>query len=47
MTKPKVITVGTREMDRLKTVQAVMDGQLRRGGLPNDWRPLMGNYGGF
>ncbi|SPK70114.1 transposase (plasmid) [Cupriavidus taiwanensis] len=31
MARPEVITVSMREIDRLKTVQAVMDGQLRPG----------------
>ncbi|MEM5433588.1 ISNCY family transposase [Cupriavidus oxalaticus] len=31
MAKSKVITVSMQELDRLKTVQAVMDGQLRPG----------------
>lgn len=31
MARPEVITVSMRELDRLKTVQAVVDGQLRPG----------------
>lgn len=31
MFKPKLITVTMRELDRLKTVQAVLDGQMRPG----------------
>ncbi|WP_247422366.1 helix-turn-helix domain-containing protein [Ralstonia pseudosolanacearum] len=31
MARPEVITVSKRELDRLKTVQAVVDGQLRPG----------------
>ncbi|MDT4800469.1 ISNCY family transposase ISBcen27 [compost metagenome] len=31
MARPEVITVSMQELDRLKTVQAVMDGQLRPG----------------
>jgi hypothetical protein len=31
MFRPKLITVSMRELDRLKTVQAVIDGQLRPG----------------
>ena len=31
MARTDVITVSMRELDRLKTVQAVVDGQLRPG----------------
>src|SRR5213079_634835 len=31
MARPEVITVSMRELDRRKTVQAVVDGQLRPG----------------
>ena len=33
MAGPEVITVSMREIDRLKTVQAVVDGQLRPGAV--------------